>query len=219
MTFRPRPNHPYAGAPRFPDEPEVDISSLFPLGGEGPIELEIGPGRGGFLFERGAARPEARLLGLEIRLKWAAIVDERLRNRGLGDRARVLNADARDALPRLRPDASIAIVYLHFPDPWWKERHKKRLVMSPPLLDAAVRLLVDEGELFVQTDVADRAAMYEAQIGAHPDLVPWGDAAGSPHLADNPYGARSHREHRAIADGLPVVRLRYRRVRRGLTGS
>jgi tRNA (guanine-N7-)-methyltransferase len=219
MSFRPRPNHPYAGAPRFPDEQEVDISSLFPATRDGPIELEIGPGRGGFLFERAAARPEARLLGLEIRLKWAAIVDERVRKRGLGDRVRVLNADARDALVRLRPDASIAIVYLHFPDPWWKERHKKRLVMSPPLLEAAVRLLVDHGELFVQTDVADRAAMYEAQIGAHPELEPFGDESGSPQLAGNPYAARSPREHHAIADGLPVFRLRYRRLRRTLTGS
>jgi tRNA (guanine-N7-)-methyltransferase len=158
-------------------------------------------------------------LGLEIRLKWAALVDERLRKRGLGDRVRVLNADARDALQRLRPDGSIEIVYLHFPDPWWKERHRKRLVMSPPLLDHVARLLVDGGELFVQTDVADRAAMYEAQIGAHPAMRPFGDEPGSAQLAANPYGARSPREQRAIADGLPVFRLRYRRVDRGATGS
>jgi len=38
-----------------------------------------------------------------------------------------------------------------------------------------------------------------------------GDAAGSPRVAENPYNARSPREHRAITDGLPVFRLRYRR--------
>jgi tRNA (guanine-N7-)-methyltransferase len=31
-------------------------------------------------------------------------------------------------------------------------------------------------------------------------------------MADNPYGARSPRERRAIADGLPVHRLRFVRL-------
>lgn len=209
MTFRPRPNHPYADAPRLPEGEVVVASELVP--GEGPIEIEVGPGRGGFLFERSAARPEARLIGLEIRLKWASLVDARLAKQGLGGRARVFNADAREALARLGPDASVSTFFLHFPDPWWKKRHEKRLVLGAPLLDSMARLLVTGGELFVQTDVEERAALYDAQLAAHPALEPFGDAPGSPRLAENPYGARSPREHRAVADGLPVHRLRYRR--------
>ena len=208
MSFRPRPNHPYAHAPRLPDGP-VDVRTLLP--GTGPIELEIGPGRGGFLFARCAARPAVRLLGRAIRLKWAALVDERLRAKGYGARARVVNADAREALPRLVPDASVQTVFVHFPDPWWKKRHAKRLVMGAPLVDAIARLLADGGEVFVQTDVPERAALYEAELGASPDLEPAGDAPGSPALVENPYGARSPREHHAVADGLPVTRLRFRR--------
>lgn len=217
MVFQPRPNHPYADAPRFPDGDDVSIDALIP--GAGPVEIEIGPGRGGFLFERAAASPEARLLGLEIRLKWAAIVDGRLRKDGLGGRVRALNADAREALARLRPDASIARFFLHFPDPWWKKRHTKRLVMGSALLDSLARLLVDGGELFVQTDVEERGVLYAEQIGAHPAFEPAGDAPGSPHLAENPYGARSPREHHAIADGLPVSRLLYRRRPRQAGGA
>ncbi len=208
MSFRPRPDHPYAHAPRFPDG-DVTLDALIP--GVGPFEIEIGSGRGGFLFERADARPEARIVGLEIRLKWSALVDERLRKAGKGDRARCLNTDAREALSRLGPDASVSVVYLHFPDPWWKKRHEKRLVMGPSLLDSVARLLVPGGELFVQTDVEERAAQYEAQIAAHPAFEPSGDVEGSPRLAENPYGARSPREHHAIADGLPVHRLRFRR--------
>ncbi|AKT37705.1 tRNA (guanine(46)-N(7))-methyltransferase TrmB [Chondromyces crocatus] len=181
----------------------------------GPVEIEVGPGRGGFLFERAVACPQARLVGLEIRLKWSAIVDDRLRKRGFGARVRALNADAREALRRLRPDGSVARFYLHFPDPWWKKKHQKRLVMSPDLLDEMARLLEDGGELFVQTDVEERAGLYAAQIGAHAAFEPAGDQEGAPELAENPYGARSPREHRAIEDGLPVTRLRYRRRVRG----
>ena len=212
MTYRPSPRHPYAHAARVPDGDAVPVSDLVP--GEGPIEIEVGPGRGGFLFERAEARPEARLVGLEIRLKWSAIVDARLGKRGLGKRARVLNADAREALARISPDASVSVFYLHFPDPWWKKRHEKRLVMGDSLLDSIARLLVDHGELFVQTDVEERAEQYEAQIGSHALFEPFGDDPASPRLAENPYNARSPREHRAIADGLPVHRLRYRRKAR-----
>jgi len=209
MSFRPRPNHPYADAARLPEGDEVRVEELVP--GSGPIEIEIGPGRGGFLFERAAARPDARLVGLEIRLKWAFIVDERLKKRGLGGRARVFNADAREALARLVPQGSVSTFFLHFPDPWWKKRHAKRLVMGPSLLDSMARLLSDGGELFVQTDVEERAELYEAQIGMSPDFEPAGDEPGSARLTENPYDARSPREHRAIADGLPVHRLRYKR--------
>lgn len=207
--FQPRANHPYAHAARFPDEGDVDIASLLP--GDGPVEIEIGPGRGGFLFERAAAAPDRRLLGLEIRLKWSAIVDERLRKAGLGPRVRSLNTDAREALTRLRPNGSIEAFFLHFPDPWWKKKHAKRLVMNPDLLNEIARLLRPGGEFFVQTDVEERADQYEAQIGAHEAFEPAGDVTGSARLAENPYGARSPREHHAIRDGLPVTRLRYRR--------
>jgi tRNA (guanine-N7-)-methyltransferase len=205
--------HPYADAPRLPEGDRVDARTL--VSGES-LELEIGPGRGGFLFERAAAEPRAGLVGLEVRLKWAAIVDGRLRARGLGPRARVFAEDAKWALPRLGPDGVFSRVYLHFPDPWWKKRHQKRLVLDDAVLAQIVRLLAPGGELFVQTDVAERADEYEARISSAPELVASGDgapaSAAGPRLSDNPYGARSPREHRAIADGLPVHRLRFRRT-------
>ena len=172
-----------------------------------PIELEIGPGRGGFLFERLAAVPELCMLGFEIRRKWATIIDNKLKAHGLGARSRVFYEDARVALPRV-PEASLSRVYIHFPDPWWKKRHEKRLVVSSTLLPDVVRALVPGGELFVQTDVEDRALEYEAAINATPGLVP---VPGGPRLAENPFIARSPREHRAIKDGLPIHRLLYRK--------
>jgi tRNA (guanine-N7-)-methyltransferase len=200
-----KPN-PYADAPRLPEGEWVDPAALV-LPGR-PIELEIGPGRGGFLFERLAAAPELCMLGFEIRRKWATIVDNKLKAAGLGQRARVFYEDARSALPRL-PDASLSRIYIHFPDPWWKKRHEKRLVVSPWLMPQVVRALAPGGELFVQTDVEDRALEYEEAINAAPGLVA---VPGGPRLAENPFQARSPREHRAIKDGLPIHRLLYRKA-------
>lgn len=205
----PRRPHPYAEAPRLPEGERVDVRAL--VSGQSH-ELEIGPGRGGFLFERAAVAPDVALVGLEVRLKWAAVVDARLAARGLSLRARVFAEDAKDALPRLGPDGSLARVFVHFPDPWWKKRHAKRILMDARVLSEIVRLLSLGGELFLQTDVAERAAEYEALVSTEPALVPAGDHDGTARMTDHPYGARSPRERRAIADGLPVVRLRWRRA-------
>ncbi len=199
---------PYADAPTLPQGEAIDARTL--VHGEW-LEIEIGPGRGGFMFERAAAEPTAAILGLEVRRKWASIVDARLAKQGFGSRARVFAEDAKDALPRLGPAGGFRRAFLHFPDPWWKKKHTKRLVMGDAFLEQIARLLEPRGELFIQTDVDERAAEYETQVLDCPEFVPAGDTEGSARLADNPYRARSPREHRAIADGLPVNRFRFRR--------
>ncbi len=202
---------PYENAPRIGEGEEGPVDARTLVVGA-TFELEIGPGRGGFIFERAKSAPEAGLIGFEIRRKWATIVDGRLAKAGLGTRARVFAEDAKWAMRRLGPDGVFERVFMHFPDPWWKRKHEKRLVMGDTFLSEAARLLRKGGELFVQTDVEDRAAQYEEAISVEPRFVPFGDLEGSPRLAENPYDARSPREHRAIADGLPVFRLRYRRT-------
>lgn len=199
---------PYQDAPRLPEGAPVEIASL--ACGEW-VEVELGPGRGLFLLERAEVEPRAALIGLEVRRKWASIVDGRLSAKGLGARARVFAEDARFALPRLGPDRSVRRFFVHFPDPWWKKRHAKRLLLQPGFLDQIARLLEPGGELFVQTDVEERAGGYEEITSLDDRFVTEGDAPGSPRLAENPYSARSSRERRAIADGLPVHRLRWRR--------
>jgi tRNA (guanine-N7-)-methyltransferase len=203
-----RVKRPYDDAAVLPPGDTVDARAL--VAGDW-LELEVGPGRGGFLFERADAVPHAGIVGLEVRRKWAAIVDGRLATRGLGVRARVFAEDALAALPRLGPDGVFQRAYLHFPDPWWKKRHTKRLVMGDTFIDQIARLLPPGGELFVQTDVEERAAQYEERLMASPYFVPAGDMPTSPRMVENPYNARSPRERRAIADGLPVFRMRFAR--------
>lgn len=198
--------NPYALAARLPEGDALEPAALLG-GGAGPIEIDIGPGRGGFLFERLAASPDVRLIGFEVRLKWAFLVDERLRSHGLAARARVFAEDAGFALPRLAP-ATVRAVFIHFPDPWWKRRHRKRKVTNRDLLSEIARVVAPGGEFFYQTDVLERADEVEAMVSGLPEWSPWGSSA---RVQENPYGAMSPRERRAVADGLPIARLRYRR--------
>ena len=210
MTTKPPtpPPNRYLHAPRLPEGDAIDVRTL--AKGEW-TELEIGPGRGGFMLERAAAEPTVAIVGFEVKRKWATLVDERLKKNGFGERARVFAEDALQALPRLVPDASVRRAYLHFPDPWWKKRHTKRLVMGDVFLENVARLLEKDGELFVQTDVEERAEQYEKTIEASNLFVQKGDAEGSARIVENPFRARSHREHRAIKDGLPIHRMLYRK--------
>jgi tRNA (guanine-N7-)-methyltransferase len=198
----------YARAPGLPEGARVDVRALLP-GPFGRLEIEIGPGRGGFILGRVAAREDVGMIGFEVKRKWVTIVNERLAREKLDARAHVLAEDARLALPRLEPDGAIAAFFFHFPDPWWKKRHQKRLVLGATLLDQVARLLFAGGELFVQTDVEERADLYERAIDAHAAFTPAGDRPGSAKIAENPYQARSHRERCAIDDAIPIYRLRY----------
>jgi tRNA (guanine-N7-)-methyltransferase len=125
----------------------------------------------------------------------------------------VLAEDARYALPRLGPDASVRRIFVSFPDPWWKKRHQKRLVLrGDGFLDQVARLLEPGGEFFVQTDVEERAAAYEDLVEGDRRFVCAGKTPGSPRIDDHAFVARSPRERRAIADGLPVVRMLWNRA-------
>jgi tRNA (guanine-N7-)-methyltransferase len=110
-------------------------------------------------------------------------------------------------LPRFVP-ASISRLYVHFPDPWWKKRHHKRLVVGERFLDEVARVLAPAGDVFVQTDVEERAAGYEELLDAHPAFFAANETARVPAF---PFAARSPRERRALSDGLPIFRLWYRR--------
>jgi tRNA (guanine-N7-)-methyltransferase len=198
----------YDNCPTLPSEGELDLRALFPT--ERGVEIEIGAARGWFMVERLRAEPNARIVGLEIRRKWAFLAGERLSTFGLGERGRAFLADARNILPRVVPE-SVSAAFFHFPDPWWKKRHQKRLVVNDVMLRDLARVLCSGGELFIQTDVPERADEYERLLQDCPDFVP--GPSGS-RLPDNPYGARSPRERQAMADGLPVHRLHYVRAPR-----
>ena len=189
---------------RRPPEGVIDLETLVP--GTGELELEIGFGRGRFLIERAQATPGSRIVGIEIKSKWSHLVEERRKKLGLGNVV-ALYGDAREVLPRLGPDGSLARAFVHFPDPWWKKRHARRRVVDDALMTQLGRLMRPGGALFVQTDVEERAiAMAERIAGSASFRVAPG------FEQPNPYGARSNREARADEDGLPVFRIHATRL-------
>ena len=187
-------------APR-PPEGRFSLEEL--VEGSGPIELDIGFGRGLSLFERATASPQSRIVGIEVKAKLAYKVAQRLEKHDLRN-VTILCGDVREILRRAEPSRSVQQVALHFPDPWWKKRHDKRRVIGETLLSELGRLMKPGARLFIQTDVEHRAAQYVAQLRETPGFAL---ASDSGLVEANPLGARSNREKRALEDGLPVWRI------------
>lgn len=119
-----------------------------------PLEIEIGSGKGLFLLNQSAAQPDHNYLGIEIAKKYARFAAYRLakyeRNNAVVIRGDGLKFCAEHVL-----DSSVAAYHVYFPDPWWKERHRRRRVIQTEFIQTAQRTLVAGGKFIFWTDVAE----------------------------------------------------------------
>lgn len=143
------------------------LKSVF--GGEGPVEIEIGIGKGRFLLQSAEARPDVFHLGVEWANKYLRMAESRANRRAL-ENVRFLRADARDLVHRALPDASVRAFYVFYPDPWPKKRHQKRRFLRPDTVDHLARTLAPGGLLHVATDHADYWASIEPLLDGHPEF-------------------------------------------------
>lgn len=133
----------------------------------GPLEIEIGSGRGEFILAWAARHPDRRFLAFEVKWKLMQRLVERAERLGLTN-LWVSDDDARYDLPRLLPPASVAVIHILFPDPWWKPKHQSRRLFIPPFIATMAELLQPGGILRVATDVPGYAEFIVAQVTAHP---------------------------------------------------
>jgi tRNA (guanine-N7-)-methyltransferase len=129
-----------------------DFRVLF--GNAGPVEIEIGIGKGRFLLAQAAERPEVNFLGVEWSLKYLRLAKERAQRQGLLN-VRLFRGDARHVLAALLPDRSVRRVHVYCPDPWPKKRHRKRRLFTAATAAHIGRVLVPGGFLDLSTDVRE----------------------------------------------------------------
>jgi tRNA (guanine-N7-)-methyltransferase len=176
----------------------AEPGAIFPDWGPRPLEVEIGPGRGGFALDHAAAHPEIELVLIETRRADCELIRGRAGKRGLGN-VQVVQGDARLLLPRLFVPGSLSAVHVQFPDPWWKKRHHKRRMVDVELALLLRRLLAPGARVDFRTDVP--AYFREA-------VQTWLDA-GFERLPDAPPEVLSTRERRYAVTGQPVFRARF----------
>jgi len=225
---RPQISRPSVSTPlerhlRLVDQLPPVITSETLFGNSQPLELEIGSGKGMFMQNVSAQRPEHNFLGVEIAYKYAAHAAERLAK---NDRINAIMAagNAEPLLEKSLPNDSLTAVHIYFPDPWWKKKHKKRRVINPTSVKNIFRVLKPGGAFHFWTDVLEyfesaieMIACETAQFGPplpdEPEPLAELSAADDVSSLPQPVACepqyRTHFERRSRLHEIPVYRVRY----------
>lgn len=147
--------------------PPETLTALFPEPVEA-VSLEIGFGAGEHLCEQAAAHPAQGFIGAEVYINGVAAALSRIDREKLSN-IRIYDGDARALLAWL-PDASLARIFLLFPDPWPKKRHHKRRLVSAATVADFARLLRPGGELRVASDIPGYARATLLALRGRPEL-------------------------------------------------
>jgi len=196
--------------PRYglPEGPEsLDWRAVF--GRQAPVAMEIGVGAGEALMGLARRYPGWDWVGVDVyppgigRLLLALEAEPQ-------PNVRVALTDAVALLADRVAYRSLDAVYVFFPDPWPKARHRKRRLIQQPFLDLLAQRMRPEAELFLATDWQEYAQWMVAALEDHPEFVnAHGPGALAPRCPDRPL---TKFEGRGAQRGHEVFDLRYRRT-------
>ena len=120
------------------------------FGSDRPIHIEIGMGKGKFIYTMARLHPEIHYIGIE---KYSSVLlravqkmeEEELPN------LRFIRMDAEEITQVFAP-GEVDRIYLNFSDPWPKDRHARRRLPSRQFLARYDVILKAEGQLEFKTD-------------------------------------------------------------------
>lgn len=116
---------------------------------DNPIHLEIGIGRGNFIYNMALKNPDINFIGIEKYDSVMVKVVERLDKNGL-DNLRLIKMDATYINDIF--DHEIDLIYLNFSDPWPKKRHADRRLSSIKFLQRYDNLFKNTKTIIMKTD-------------------------------------------------------------------
>lgn len=130
------------------------LETLFP-NEVAEVWLEIGFGSGEHLAWQAEHHPHIGLIGCEPFINGVTSLLGWIETSGLHT-IRIHDGDAREVLAWL-PPASIGRIFVLFPDPWPKTRHRKRRLISPETIAQLALVLRPGGALRFASDSGDYA--------------------------------------------------------------
>jgi tRNA (guanine-N7-)-methyltransferase len=200
-----RPNRRPGERPE-PPRP-IDWRQLF--GNDRPVEVEVGFGKGLFLLNAGLSRPDRNFFGIEIARKYQLYAATRVALRKLAN-VKTCCADAKAVLRDHVPAGSVEAVHVYFPDPWWKKRHKKRLLFTPDFAESVLKVLAPGGRLHFASDVPDYFEMVTGLLAEMPGFIRLPPPDPNEPRHDMDYLTNFERKFRK--QGKPIFRALYQKV-------
>ena len=118
-----------------------------------PIQIEIGMGKGQFIYAMAQKHPEINFVGIE---KYSSVLlraIQKMEEEPL-DNLIFIRMDAEE-ITNVFDDGEVDKIYLNFSDPWPKDRHAKRRLESRQFLERYKKILKDDGFIEFKTDNND----------------------------------------------------------------
>jgi tRNA (guanine-N7-)-methyltransferase len=104
-------------------------------------------------------------------------------------------------------DATLSAVHIYFPDPWWKQRHRRRRIINEQFVGHIERILIPGGRLHFWTDVLEYFQTTLELVSRVSNLQgPWPVAAADP---SHDFDYRTHFERRMRQHQEPVYRSEF----------
>lgn len=118
------------------------------------LYLEIGYGSGIVLRKRVENELSVLHMGLEIKGKFVKKMKQFSTKYNINN-LYVEKADAKYMIPRFTQENTFDKIFIYYPDPWWKKKHKKYILFDYYFIADLYRALKKDGTLNIQTDVVE----------------------------------------------------------------
>jgi|LGOV01.1.fsa_nt_gb tRNA (guanine-N7-)-methyltransferase len=168
-----------------------------------PIHIEIGMGKGKFIYELAKNNPTINYVGIEkfdsaIVKALDKVLENPLKNLLL------LRMDA-TYLKYLFEERSIDRIYLNFSDPWPKARHAKRRLTHQNFLKVYQKLMTINSEIHFKTDNTDLFNFSVEEIRNYPMRITY--LTGDLHHSDFEGNITTEFEEKFIKQGNLIYKL------------
>lgn len=132
-----------------PEEYKGKWKQLF--GNDNPLYIEVGMGKGDFIYENARRYPKMNFIGIERYPSVLAAAVNKLNQMDHLDNLRLIKFDA-TLLEEIFAPKEVDKLFLNFSDPWPKNRHAKRRLTSPTFLKIYQGILGDDAVIEFKTD-------------------------------------------------------------------
>lgn len=133
--------------------------------GQKNVWLEIGFGGGEHLASQAVNNPDIAFIGAEPFVNGVAKLLVAVEENNIGN-LNIHDGDVRVLLPKI-PDNMLSRIFLLYPDPWHKQRHRKRRIVNDQNIRHFHRMLKRGGVFRFASDIEDYVTWTVAAIRRH----------------------------------------------------
>ncbi len=133
------------------------------------INLEVGCGKGKFIYEKALNNPNGLYVGIEKQASIIVQASDKNKNNELKN-LKYYYGDINNLIDNKILKNKVDKIYLNFSDPWPKKRHEKRRLTYKTFLDIYYKLLKDDGIVELKTD---NKSLFEYSIISMANYKKW----------------------------------------------